>query len=72
MLFKATLDLESSHLGSTDVAASVPKTPTVEDLKPTGSNLLVTIKLRDIQFKQPCDDGRFSSTSMSRSSQFDE
>ncbi len=68
MMIKPTLDLENSHSGSTDAAVSLPKTPTVEELKPKGT--LITIKLNGIQFNKSCKDGPFCSASMSRLSQY--
>ena len=68
MVFKPSLDLENSHSASTDALASLPKTPTVEELKPKQSNLLITIKLKEMGFKVPREDGPYSSTSMSRTS----
>ena len=72
LVFKPTLDLENSHSASTQALASLPKTPTVEELKPKQKDLLITIKLKGMDFKAPREEGPFSSTSMSRSSEFDD
>ena len=58
----------------TESAFSLPKTPTLEDLKRTklsnNNNLHITIKIDGVQFKSI--DGPLSSTSLSRSSVYDE